>query len=287
MTHLAFLADIHGNLPALEAVLNDLSGCAIDQFIVPGDVTTWAPFSAGVVERVVQEGWPVMRGNHEFYLLDYGTPRAPAHWQGENYSLLPWAHQQLKGHWQNVIAGWPDTLSLRFPDAPPLRVIHGTPHSAWQPILPTASDEEIEVLLQDVEEDWLVAAHTHLPMDRRVGRWRIFNPGSVGVPLDGNRAASTMILDGDENGWRASFRRVPYDLVPLFAEFRRQRFLEMCGLTGHLVWREFETARCQVAPFLRWREAHCPDAPFSLQLLDEFDKIDLRDYTPPAYQLDG
>jgi predicted phosphodiesterase len=129
MTRLAILADIHGNLPALEAVLQDLSQFKMDHVIVAGDVINWGPFSAQVMERVTREGWAVIRGNNEFYVLDYNTPRAPSEW--EEYSLLPWLHRQLNGHWRNVIAAWPDALSLRFPDAPPLRVVHGSPRSPW------------------------------------------------------------------------------------------------------------------------------------------------------------
>jgi predicted phosphodiesterase len=121
MTRLAILADIHGNLPALEAVLQDLSQFKMDHVIVAGDVINWGPFSAQVMERVTREGWAVIRGNNEFYVLDYNTPRAPSEW--EEYSLLPWLHGQLNGHWRNVIAAWPD--------APPLRVVHGSPRSPW------------------------------------------------------------------------------------------------------------------------------------------------------------
>jgi predicted phosphodiesterase len=102
MTRLAILADIHGNLPALEAVLADLAQFAVDHVIVAGDVVNWGPFSAPVMERVTRAGWAVIRGNNEFYLLDYNTPRQPEHWR--EFELLPWLHGQLKGKWHRLIA---------------------------------------------------------------------------------------------------------------------------------------------------------------------------------------
>lgn len=112
MTRLAVLSDIHGNLPALEAVIADLAGRDVDQVVVAGDVINWGPFSAEVLARVTSAGWPVVRGNHEFYLLDYGTPRASPAWDDrQRFSLLPWLCRQLRGPWQARIAGWPDTLS--------------------------------------------------------------------------------------------------------------------------------------------------------------------------------
>ena len=87
LTTLAVLSDLHGNLPALEAVLADLAQFQVDQAIVAGDVINWGPFSAQVMERVTAGGWAVIRGNNEFYLLDYDTPRAPAAWSNPNLTL--------------------------------------------------------------------------------------------------------------------------------------------------------------------------------------------------------
>jgi predicted phosphodiesterase len=284
VTRLAVLSDIHGNLPALEAVLNDLTHVKVDHVVLPGDVINWGPFSAQVMERVTRGGWAVIRGNNEFYLLDYQTPRAPVEWN-DGYSLLPWLHRQLNGQWQTIIAAWPDTLCLRFPDAPAIRVVHGSPRSAWEPLAWNAGEDEIATRLAGVEETTVIAAHTHLAMDRHVGGWHVLNPGSVGVPLDGVFSASYMLLDGDAEGWTPTFRRVAFDYEPLFEAFERQRFVETCGVIGHLVVEEFRTARLRIQPFVRWRAACCPTAPFEMRLLDEFTQINPWDYTDKAYHV--
>ena len=271
MTRVAVLADIHGNLPALEAVRADLAQFPVDQVLVAGDVINWGPFSAAVAERVLAEGWAAIRGNHEYYLLDYQTPRAPALWDdADHFSTLPWLRRQLAGRLHNRIAAWPDTLTLRPPDAPPLRVIHGTPRSPWEPLYPWTPPDKLRERLTDVVETTLVAAHTHLPMELRFEGWHIVNPGSVGLPLDGRHEASYLILDGDAEGWRATFRRVPFSNEAVFAEFARQDFVEECGPIGALIVEEFRTADLQIAPFHRWRAAICPDAPFSPETLARF-----------------
>jgi predicted phosphodiesterase len=81
MTRLALLADIHGNLPALEAVCADFAAFNVAHVIVAGDVINWGPFSPQVTERVMNAGWGLLRGNNEYYLLDYDTPRAPTEWR--------------------------------------------------------------------------------------------------------------------------------------------------------------------------------------------------------------
>ena len=140
-------------------------------------------------------------------------------------------------------------------------------------------------MLAGVEEETVIVGHTHLPMDRRIGAWRIFNPGPVGVPLDGLFTASYLLLEGDAAGWRPTLRRVPFDRAPLFEEFERLRFVEECGVIGHLVVEEFRTARLQIVPFLRWWAATCPDAPLSMDLLEPFSRIDPWPYTPRVFHV--
>jgi predicted phosphodiesterase len=271
VTKVAVLADIHGNLPALEAVLADLAQFGVDHVVAAGDLINWGPFSAQVVERAIGEGWAVIRGNHEYYLLDYGTPRAPALWDNaDHFSTLPWLRCQVGGRLPARIAAWPDTITLRPPDAPPLRVVHGTPRSPWEPINPWTPPEQLAQILAGVEEGTIVTAHTHLPMDMQFERWHIVNPGSVGLPLDGTWDASYLILDGDADGWRATFRRVPFSNDAVFAEFARQGFVEECGVVGELIVEEFRTSDLQIVPFLRWRAAVCPDAPFGPDTLAQF-----------------
>jgi diadenosine tetraphosphatase ApaH/serine/threonine PP2A family protein phosphatase len=238
------------------------------------------------LDRVTREGWAVIRGNAEFYLLDYNTPRAPAEWKDTMlFPLHPRLHQQLNGRWLTSIATWPDTLSLRFPDAPPIRVVHGSPRSVRELIYPISTDAEIEDMLVDVEETTVVAGHTHLAMDRQVGRRHILNPGAVGNPVDGMPSGSYMLLDGDERGWRPTFRRAPFDREPLLQECVRQGYADECGVIGQLVMQDFETARPGLLTFVCWREICCPEAPLTQELLEEFNKVNPWNYTPLAYHV--
>jgi len=159
VTTLAILADIHGNLPALEAVIRDMAQFPVERVIVAGDLINWGPFSPPVLERASSSGWAVIRGNNEYYLLDYDTPRACAAWSDrEHYSVIRWLHGQLHERWQREIAAWPDALSLRFPDGPPLRVVHGSPRSAWEAMYSDTPDADIEAMLAGVPESIVIAA---------------------------------------------------------------------------------------------------------------------------------
>lgn len=111
------------------------------------------------------------------------------------------------------------------------------------------------------------------------------NPGSVGVPLDGQFTASYMLLNGNERGWQPTFRRVPFDYEPIFREFKRLGFIEECGVIGQLCVEVFKTARPQFG-FLGWRKRHYPSEPLSMELLTEyFDKCHWSEYASKAYYI--
>ena len=284
MTRLAVLGDIHGNLPALDAVLADIEAQGgVDQVVIAGDVINWGPFSAEVMARVSGHDWAIIRGNGEYYLLEYNTPRQPAHWQ--EYDLLPWLYDQLKGHWHRVIAAWPDEITLRFPDAPPIRVFHGQPNNPWRSLHPLMSDDEMLDSLNAVDTQTIIAAHSHLALDRHVGDYHLINPGSVGVPLAGEHIASYALLEGESTGWTAMFRQLPFDLQVLLDEYERQCFVEHYGIQAQFVIKEFETARLQMLPFYLWRQAHYPNVPVDETLVAQFTQADRWQYTPLEYHI--
>ena len=285
MTKLAVLSDIHGVWPALEAVLQDLSQFSVDQVIVVGDLINFGPSSRQVVTCAIDNGWVVVRGNNEVDLLDYGTQRAPERWQdATQFAMLGWLDGQFHEDLKRVIATWPDTLQLRFHDAPPIRLIHGSARSAHESIFPCAPDGKVKESLAGTSEQFVIAGHSHLPMQRTTGGWQILNPGSVGVPLDGKVSASYILLEGDRSGWHPTFRRVPFDYVPVFHEFQRQGFIEECGVVGYLIVQTFATARPQVMPFLRWRDHKYPEQPLDREMLAEYlQHAPWEQYVQPAY----
>ncbi len=286
MTKLAILSDIHGNLPALKAVMSDLENFEVDQVIVAGDVINFGPFSRKTAEIVIENNWPVIRGNNEYFLLDYKTPRAPVEWNDPiQFAPTAWLDKQFNQKLKTSIATWPDTLNLRFSDAHPIQVFHGTPNSPWESIYWSTTDAEIENMLSKTEAGFVICGHTHLPMDRHSGRWHIFNPGSVGVPLDGIFSASYMILEGNHDGWNATFRRIPFDYAAVYQEFETSGFTKECGPIGRLVVEIYRRARPTFG-FLKWHKKHHPNLSLSNELVDEyFSSCKWWEFEEPAYHI--
>jgi predicted phosphodiesterase len=282
MTRLAIISDIHGNMTALNAVMNDMNAFNVDRIVVAGDATNWGPHNVEVMECITQLGWAVIRGNQEIYLLDQDTRRGPEAWK--TYTISRWTREQLGAHWLNVMATWPDSLTLRFRDAPTLRVVHGSPRSHFEGIFARMTEQAIAEILQGVEEETIVTAHTHLPIDKQSGHWHIMNCGTVGMPLDGGMTSTYLILDGDWSGWRGTLRRVPFDPAPVLRDFARVKFAESCGATGTLVLEEYRTSRLRVLPFNRWRRQF-PGQPEKALLEKFLAEVDPWDYTPQEFHV--
>lgn len=288
MTRLAVLSDIHGNLPALEAVIVDMKHYEVDHVIVAGDHINMGPSSRQVMEIITEHHWSMIRGNNEYYSLDFDTPRVPEHWA--TYTLPPFVNKQLGKKWLNVVAGLPDSLSLRFRDAPPIFVCHGIPDNPWQSITPLSTLAEIQTWLSKISETTVICGHSHIPMERHIDHWHIFNPGSVGMPLDGQFTASYMILDGNEQGWDlCEYRRISFDYDSLYDHFERERFADHCGIQEQLVIEEFRTAQLQFHPFILWRRENYPNQTVTEEMLNTFLNLDdINRYRPIEYrELDG
>jgi predicted phosphodiesterase len=287
LTRLAVVADIHGNLPALEAVLGDARQQGVDQIVVAGDVASRGPFPDECLGRVTAERWPVIRGNGEYQLIDFGTDRADPAWtRSGQTTIVDWGNARTDPSWRRLVACWPDQLCLRFPDAPPLRVVHGSPRSAFEALPGEGPEEMLVERLGGVPEGTVVCGHTHEQVDRRVDRWRLLNPGAVGLPLDGDVRAQYMLLDGGPDGWTPSHRRAAYDVAETERAYHRQRLVEEVGALGEMVLRELRTARMHIIPFLRWRRDVCPDEPLSLELAARFTD-ELRDRYAPRLPTPG
>ncbi|MBZ0306172.1 MAG: metallophosphoesterase family protein [Anaerolineae bacterium] len=284
MTRLAILSDIHANLLALDTILKDAAQFEVDQVIVAGDLINCGAYSVQVMERLTAANYALMRGNHEFYLLDYGTPREPESRRG--YALPRWLHQIIPAYWYHVIAALPDSLTLYYPDAPPVKVVHGRPGNHWHGLYPTTSDEEMKAALAGVQEKTVITGHTHLPFERHVNGWHVLNAGSAGLPLEGNPGIATYILlHSRPGGWDAEFRRLSYDISPMFEEFERIHFLEAAGATAQMYIEEFKTARLRIAPFHIWRQETYPGQPATMDMAEEFLTLEegIWNYIPQQY----
>jgi predicted phosphodiesterase len=194
------LFDIHGNLDALEAVVEAAEQQGVDGYVLGGDYGMLGPEPLGVIQRV--EGLPVdllLRGNTERWVADLGAADIP--------------NEVIRAACSNVADQLgPELVELlaRLPDGGRLRDIefaHASPESDMLGFFAEPGENESR-LVTGVESAALVAGHTHQQFRRPVGTLEVINPGSVGIPLDGDSRAAWALL-GDDGS--VELRRTAYD----------------------------------------------------------------------------
>jgi predicted phosphodiesterase len=227
---LALLYDVHGNLPALEAVLDDASGAGATRFVLGGDYTLFGPWPAETVARLRSlENARWIRGNGERWTAGPGDAPADALVQ----AAVEAARRELGADTVAELGALPEALV-----AGEARFVHGSPVSDVRSFLPRPAPDEPE-LLAGVTEDRLVFGHTHLQFTRRAAAGiELVNPGSVGMPFDGDPRAGYALIGNDGE---VECRRVVYDRVAT-ASALRKRFPQF----GETIARRVEQAAFDV-----------------------------------------
>jgi predicted phosphodiesterase len=180
---------VHGNLPALEAVLAEVGDA---QLVFGGDVA-WGPLPVETVDRIRSLDALAIRGNADRDLGD------------------SWLEERLGADRLEWLQTQPHQVELEIDGLGHILFCHGSPRSDEEMLLRTASDERLTEILAGVEADVIVCGHTHMQFDRKVGTKRVINAGSVGLPY-GATGAHWVELGPD-----VRHRRTPYDPSPLRA----------------------------------------------------------------------
>jgi predicted phosphodiesterase len=290
---IAVLADIHGNLPALEAALVELERLQPDQVVVDGDLINAVPFSAEVIDRVRALDWVVVRGNHEFYYLDFGTERAPADGHDlRRWGQLHWLAAQIRPDQATYLAMLPDERTFFLPGTQALGMAHGVPGRNRVGFYSEQSEAQIAPELAGITARTFISAHTHVQVDRHIHgqavtpsdapldlqlsyngangtHWHLINPGSIGLPLNDDPRAQFALLESvpehiEPGGWRATLHRIPYDRRPALAAYAESGMADAGGVMTQLFYWQLVTARPEVVLFFRWAMEHGLDPNYQI-----------------------
>jgi predicted phosphodiesterase len=203
----AALNDIHGNLPALEAVLAEVETAGVDTVVCGGDVVG-GPLSAEVFDRLAElPDVRFVRGNADRFVLE-GVDEFGLDWDAERRRL---GEERL-----TAVASWPLTVELDIDGLGRTLFCHAVP-SADEPIFTRVTpDEAVVEALGEVAANLLVVGHTHVQFDRVLpSGLRVVNAGSVGMPYEGRRGAFWTLL-----GPGVEHRRTEYDTEAAVAVIR-------------------------------------------------------------------
>jgi predicted phosphodiesterase len=216
----AVLFDVHGNLAALDAVLAEAQAEGFDRLLFGGDLVLFGPEPAACVDRLQELGEQLLaiKGNTDRYVID------------RQDDVAPWA-DALGEHRLAWLNGLPAQLALPEHDA---LLVHATPRGDEEMLMPETPASEVAAMLAGVGQHALLCGHVHLQYRRPVAGHDVINPGSVGMPLDGDRRAAWAILSEGE----IELRRTAYDTDAVADRVEREN-----GPFADMVARRLRTAR--------------------------------------------
>ena len=240
---LAVLSDIHGNLPALEAVLQDLERWNVWGIIVAGDFTG-GPQPVETIRLLRARRTWMIRGNSDDNLLRYGNGLAPPAWHSSRqFALLRWAHRNIDEDTFGFLQSLPQQRVVQVPGTAAIRVVHGSPRDPYESIFPDREPATLDIALAQVDEPVFVCGHTHIPWKVvRQGRLAL-NPGAVCGPLNGDVRAQYALLTWQDSHWQVEHRAVEYDLEQIRVAFRESGLLVEGGALARSFLRSIETGQ--------------------------------------------
>ena len=256
----AAVYDIHGNLPALEAVLGDIRQADVDQIVVGGDVVP-GPMPHETLERLLELDLPThfIHGNGELAILAQmaGARTGSVTYWGTTSGARPpesilevyrWTAAQLQPEFEPVLAGWPKTVQVEIGGLGQVLFCHSTPRSETEVFTRLTSEDRLLPIFEGLNAAVVVCGHTHIQFDRMIGRTRVVNAGSVGMPF-GEPGAYWLLLGPDVH-----LRYSSYDFANAAQRIRASSYPQAQDFAAHNVLRP----------------------PSEKQMLEAFDKSELK-----------
>ncbi len=207
MERVAAIYDIHGNLPALEAVLEDVRRADIDLVVVGGDVLP-GPMPRETLDCLFDLDLPIqfIRGNGDRITLEEGSGAKVVGLPEAIRATVRWNAEQLTPADVRRINAWPEALRVHVDKLGDVLFCHATPRNDTEIFTRLTPDDRLLAIFEQTGASVVVCGHTHIQFDRMIGRARVVNAGSVGMPY-GDPAAYWLLL-----GPGVELRRTSYDL---------------------------------------------------------------------------
>ncbi len=254
---IAIIADIHGNIHALENVLKDLDAQHVDRIIVNGDLVNRGPNSLAVLKRLAPLGFPTTRGNHEDFLT-YFVDRSREELARDGFDLPFWestrrlALDLAEQGWTPYMAGLQMVYPIRIEGAPEVLVAHGTPRHFREGLGRFTPEDVLDALIAEHPAAVYIGSHIHSPWQVRRNGHIFVNTGAVGMPFNKDTRAQYLIIELRDEGWHFEFRAVEYDHAAALAAYEQTGFLQPDDLATMIFREEMRQARSFFGPYWYW-----------------------------------
>ena len=255
---IAILSDNHGNVPALQTVIEHIETWQPDHVIFNGDVVNRGPKSLEswqiVYAKHQNNGWLMTRGNHEDYVLLHEKDEPDATHTGIKAEINQnsrWTHQQVNGRCSEM-AALPLSHTLTAPDGSKLFATHASVRGNTDGIYPDYDDDTIRQQITPMPAVF-VTSHIHLAYIKQIDETILVNTGSAGQHCYGEIRASYAQVIWQNGRWQAEIIRLNYDMAATERDFYQSGFLDETGPIAHLIFQEWKTGQV-ILPY--WRDCY-------------------------------
>lgn len=203
---IAVISDIHANIYALINLLEDIDEEKVDTIICLGDLVGYGPHPNEVISMIRRRHILCIKGNYDISVVDneYSYIRETR----INTFSLPWTVNELRAENKNFLKNLPSTLTLNI-EGKNLLFVHGSPNRINEYLLKDG-DNTLEVM-NSIDEDVLICAHTHIPAIKEFGDKVYINSGSIGKPKIGRPNTTYCILNINKvDGMKVQIKEIPY-----------------------------------------------------------------------------
>jgi predicted phosphodiesterase len=213
------LNDIHGNLPALEAVLEEVAAARVDSIVVGGDVLP-GPMPGETLARLLALDVPAqfIHGNGDRVVRAQMAGHEPTEVPEQFRDIIRWTAAQLTRVDQERLASWPLTVRVQIQGLGDVLFCHATPRNDVEIFTRLTPEQRLLPVFDGVDARVVVCGHTHMQFDRMVGSIRVVNAGSVGMPFQ-DPGAYWLLLGPD-----VQLRKTTYDLEKAAARIRQTAY---------------------------------------------------------------
>jgi len=193
---IAFISDVHGNLPALEAVLADVEKRGAEMVFCAGDLTGYGPLPDGVCKLLQKRRIPAVAGNYDRKVTAVSQKglAAARDMKEKKRKILLWTVENLSPQAHHYLSRLPEKLEEKLSSGQELLIVHGSPVSLDDAVYPSITGAGLAAKMGDRRPDILVCGHTHIPFVKRVNGILVINCGSAGHPVDGDPRPSYALV---------------------------------------------------------------------------------------------
>jgi predicted phosphodiesterase len=218
----AALYDIHGNLPALEAVITEVRREKVDLIMVGGDIVP-GPMCSEVLDYLLglDIATEFIAGNCEREMLALAAGEKPASLPERLYDLVKGVANELGPARQKTLANWPQTRRVAIEGIGEALICHATPRNDTEIFTRQTADDKLLPVFAGANAALVTVGHTHMPFDRKVGDVRVVNAGSVGMPFCEPQGAYWLLV-----GPEVVFKRTDYDFAQAAERIRQTSYPE-------------------------------------------------------------